>query len=299
MFGSRKSDCPFSIEIPKAALESIFDDCDQFDADETGGRLIGTYHPNGDSILIKVAGVLPAGPNAQRSPTFFQQDGNYQEQLFRAIEQAHPEVEHLGNWHTHHVNGLQALSGGDKETYGKTVNHAKHNTDLFYALLVTTRNARGSPRHDVKHFVFRRGDPNFYEVPRKNVRTTNVQLLAPALSPVPRKAENPRTHGPNPERVRDQQFFEEFYPDIKPLMSRSNGAPYWKGSFPLIDGSLTTVVAMEEATEEGFSYSIAVSCQHPAAIDIPAAFNGERFSNARRGVLQLERELNRVIFRGK
>ena len=101
---------------------------------------------------------MSPGPNAQRSPTYFLQDGDYQEKLFRAIEASHPDIEHLGNWHTHHVNGYPTLSGGDKTTYFKTVNHEKHNTDFFYALLVVSKNRGGNPRYEVKHFFFRRGD---------------------------------------------------------------------------------------------------------------------------------------------
>src|SRR6266487_882730 len=120
--------------IAKGVLESIFDDCDKFDAAETGGRIIGTYHKKGPHYEIEALGVIGAGPNAQRTATSFFQDGEYQETVFRSLEQKHPEIEHLGNWHTHHVNGLQTLSSGDKATYKRIVNHHNHNTDFFYAL---------------------------------------------------------------------------------------------------------------------------------------------------------------------
>ena len=42
-------------------------------------------------------------------------------------------IEHLGNWHTHHVNGYPNLSGGDVATYRRIVNHELHNLDFFYA----------------------------------------------------------------------------------------------------------------------------------------------------------------------
>ena len=96
----------FSVTITRGALESIFDECDQYDSHETGGRLIGTYTKHGSHYDIQLLGVLGPGPQAQRSPTSFFQDGDYQERLFRQIEEKHPEIEHLGNWHTHHVNGL-------------------------------------------------------------------------------------------------------------------------------------------------------------------------------------------------
>ena len=177
LFRSKKP--TFSITLARGAVESIFDECDKYDADETGGRLLGTYRHQGGRYDIEVKGVLEPGPNAQRSPTYFLQDGDHQEKLFRAIEVSHPEIEHLGNWHTHHVNGYPTLSGGDKETYFKTVNHAKQNTDFWYALLVVSKNRGGNPRYAVKHFIFRRGDDAIYEIPAKDVRLVEGPPLLP------------------------------------------------------------------------------------------------------------------------
>src|SRR5437879_5691031 len=161
-----------SITLARAALESIYDECDKYDADETGGRLIGTYRQRGNLLEIEARDVLEPGPNAQRTATFFQQDGDHQERLFRQIEAEHPEIEHLGNWHTHHVNGYPTLSGGDKDTYHRIVNHPNHNTNFFYAILVTTRDERGEglDRYAVKHFILYRGDAQEYEIPASSVR---------------------------------------------------------------------------------------------------------------------------------
>src|SRR5687767_2436518 len=115
----------FTISIAREALEAIYDECDKYDTDETGGRLLGTYRHEAGRYDIEVKAVLEPGPNAQRSITHFFQDGEHQERLFRSIEAGHPDIEHLGNWHTHHVNGFPTLSGGDKETYFRTVNHEK------------------------------------------------------------------------------------------------------------------------------------------------------------------------------
>jgi len=110
MFRSKQP--KFSVTIARGALESIFDECDKFDSHETGGRLIGTYKKKSSHYDIQLSGVLGPGPEAQRSATSFFQDGDYQERLFRQIEETHPDIEHLGNWHTHHVNGLATLSQG-------------------------------------------------------------------------------------------------------------------------------------------------------------------------------------------
>ena len=300
MFRSKKPAVTFSVSIAKGALESIFDDCDKFNLDETGGRILGTYHHNGDHYDVKVLGVLEAGPNAERSPVYFLQDGDYQEKLFRAIEEAYPEIEHLGNWHTHHVNGLQTLSGGDKTTYTKTVNHSKHNTDFFYALLVVKKNVGRNPRYKIKHFFFRRNDNNIYEIPAKDVRLIDAPVLRPRQHGGTVEARDPpRQHVPNPERAKDQDFFSEFYPGLKALLSKEIGAPYWKGPLSLVDGSRADVVAMENPDDKARSYSIATSSKNPLIADILPQYKDRKFRSARHAVLHLEHDLNQALYNGK
>jgi hypothetical protein len=299
LFRSKKP--AFSISIARGALESIFDECDRYDVDETGGRLLGTYRHENGRYDIEVKGVLEPGPKAERSPTFFLQDGEHQERLFRSIEARHPE--HLGNWHTHHVNGYPTLSGGDKTTYFKTVNHEKHNTDFFYALLVVSKNRGGNPRYAIKHFLFHHNDDSIYEIPAKDVRLVDT----PALRPRDRETAEPSGPSPktappitaNPERAKDREFFSEFYPSLKPLLSKSIGTPYWKGPLSLVDGSHAEVVAMENADGLAPSYSIATSCKNPVVADILAQYQERQFRSARHAVLHLERELNQALYRGK
>src|SRR5258707_967574 len=90
------------ITIPKAALEVVFDECDRYNADETGGRVLGTYVQRAGKLYVNVSGIIEPGPSAQRTAVYFMQDGAYQEQVFRRIEEEHTAIEHLGNWHTHH-----------------------------------------------------------------------------------------------------------------------------------------------------------------------------------------------------
>ena len=131
------------------------------------GRIIGVFHHTPDgSLHINVNGVIDAGPKARRSNSSFFQDGDYQTQIFRQLETAHPEIEHLGNWHTHHVNGYPTLSGGDINTYRRIVNHEKHNLDFFYALLVVAREPKRQnlARYRIRHYILFRGDQNVYEI---------------------------------------------------------------------------------------------------------------------------------------
>jgi hypothetical protein len=300
----RSKNSTFSISIARGALESVFDECDRYNVDETGGRLLGTYRHENGCYDIEVKGVLEPGPNAQRSPTYFLQDGDYQEKLFRAIEASHPDIEHLGNWHTHHVNGYPTLSGGDKTTYFKTVNHAKHNSDFFYALLVVSKNRSGNPRYAVKHFIFRRGDDTIYEVPAKDARFVDAPSLQArhqgqgdeARDPVPQHGQ---PNGANPERAKDQEFFSEFYPGLKALLSKESGALYWKGPLPLVDGSRAEMVAVEDPDDKARSYSIASSAKDPAVADILERYKERKFRAARHAVLHLERDLNQALYRGK
>ncbi|MGD0764054.1 MAG: hypothetical protein ABR929_12855 [Roseiarcus sp.] len=300
LFRSKKP--TFSILIAQGALESIFDECDRYDVDETGGRLLGTYRHERGRYDIQVKGVLEPGPKAERSPTFFLQDGEYQERLFRSIEAGHPNIEHLGNWHTHHVNGYPTLSSGDKATYFNTVNHEKHNTDFFYALLVVGKNPGGNPRYAIKHFLFRRNDDSIYEVPARDVRLVDIPALRPrnhlVVPTVPSRPAPPQV-APDPERAKDQEFFSEFYPSLKPLLSRSSGAPYWKGPLSLVDGSQAEVVALEDADGGGPFYSITTSCKNPIIAAVHAQYHELKFRSARRAVLLLERDLNQALYRGK
>jgi hypothetical protein len=166
-----------TISIPRPILEGIFDECERFALEETGGRLLGFYTWRGTDLHIDVKALLPAGPNARRSQVSFFQDGEYQEKLFRAVEKKHPSINHLGNWHTHHCNGLRTLSQGDCETYRKNVNSPNHAIDFFYALLITHGTPDEQMRYGIRHFVFVRHANDFVEVPTHHVNTTGLEVL--------------------------------------------------------------------------------------------------------------------------
>jgi proteasome lid subunit RPN8/RPN11 len=291
------------ISIPEKVLEAIFDECDRHDVDETGGRLVGTYQKKGKGYDINVLGVIGPGPNAKRSPTSFFQDGEYQERIFRALEEEHPEIEHLGNWHTHHVNGLMTLSSGDHNTYHNVVNHVKHNTDFFYALLVVRKSPNQNRRYETKHFVVFRNDHAVYEIPASQIRVKQ-QSQCPRAS-AEGSVDPPSLHeadvvlDANLERVKDQTFFSEFFPSIQPGLSKTLGTFYWKGHLPAIDGSRADVLVMESTGEGKPSYSIALTGTKHAVSDALSGYESRSFSSARAAVLNLERNINRELYRGK
>ena len=289
--------------IPKKALDAIYDECDQFQVDETGGRIIGRYQNKGKKYKIEVLGIIGPGPDAKRSATSFFQDGDYQEQVFREVERRQPDIEHLGNWHTHHVNGLATLSSGDRATYQRIVNHEKHNTDFFYAILVVEKKHRGNPRYDIKHFFLRRNDPEIYEIPSSSVRLEDKSILWPDNSSISRDHSSGHTDsdssGANGERVKDQDHFSEFYPNFKPLFSKSLGAFYWKGTLELIDGSSIEIVIMESNDNGKASYSVAAPRKKAHSFEALKCYEEKTFKSARRAMSDFEKSINKEIFSKK
>lgn len=292
------------ISLPRDALESIFDECDRYDHDETGGRLIGTYQKTWrGGLSITVSGVIEPGPGATRSKTSFFQDGDYQEHIFRELEARHPEIEHLGNWHTHHVNGYPTLSGGDQQTYHRIVNHENHNTDFFYALLVTARNAgaQGLDRYDVKHFVLFRGQPGEYEIPPSRVQIVDQPVLWPmpqAEHDTPPLAAKPQADLAE-QRAKDNEFFRDLFPGLKPFLSKSSGRVYWRGRIVLCDESSPEIVAAEIEEDGEPVYRLAVPGQQESSVETLGTLSDKRFKSAREAVVLLEREMNRDLFRSR
>ena len=306
---TRSSAPAVQIGIHRAALEAIYDECDRYDDHETGGRLIGTFRKGGQGrLLITVNGVIELSPGSRRSATSFFQDGDYQEKIFRTLETKHPEIEHLGNWHTHHVNGYPTLSEGDRQTYARIVNHTQHNTDFFYALLVVARNHPGSKeRYTIKHYVVFRGDSTVYEVPASSVRIVDRPILWPEVGPQAGRpvppvvgAQATRTAPPpgaSPERGRDSQFLEEWYPSLRPYMSKETGTIYWRGPLTFIDDSAAEVVVGELEERGRLTYRVVVKGEPAASTDAVRTASNQHFTSARQAVVQLQREVDREMFK--
>jgi hypothetical protein len=290
-----------SLLIPKAALIEVFDECDGFDQDETGGRVIGTFEEHRGKIAIQITGIIEAGPQARRSAVSFFQDGEYQEQVFRKIETDHRKIEHLGNWHTHHVNGLQHLSGGDIETYNRTVNHRNHNAPFFYALLVTAKHRSSDPlnRYAVKHYIFRRGDERIYELRRDQVEIVDAPLIWPvqAQHPHGKRDSHPKHElRTNPNRAYDSDILSEFYRGVRPFSSAKLGM-YWRGPLELLDGSKIEVVLLEDSAAANPTYTVTLR-EPPAALkDLAEEIANVEFPSARAALITTERSCNRALYR--
>jgi hypothetical protein len=284
-----------TLQLPRAAIEAIFNECDRFNVDETGGRILGTYRDAGRDLLMAVNGVIEPGPNAQRSQTYFKQDGAYQELVFRQIEDHFPEIEHLGNWHTHHVNGLKHLSGGDIETYRRTVEHHNHNIDFFYALLVTEKRPgrTGLDRYEFKNYVLRRGDPNVYEIPANGVSIIDAPLVWPTMEErMPRKTRVEARDAvvANSDLVLDQDVIGQFYPKVKTLQSKELGI-YWRGGIILADSSVQEVVVLRDAAGGG-ACTVTLRDAPEVLEPVDRVLGKREFANARGALIATERACN-------
>jgi hypothetical protein len=289
------------LEIPRAAVEAIFNECDSHNVDETGGRILGTYKNSGYKLDISVSGVIEPGPNAQRTQTYFKQDGEYQEKVFREVEERVPAIEHLGNWHTHHVNGLRHLSGGDVETYRRTVEHAKHNTDFFYALLVVEKkpSQTGLQRYIFKNYLMRRGDDKVYEIPASAVTLIDSPLLWPASetgarvqTATPSSAASARSFDGvlKPDLIQDQDVISQFYPKVKMLQSKELGI-YWRGPITLADATELEVVVLRDA-EPPFECGVTLRDPPEALGPLVKSLGKATFPSGRAALIAAERACN-------
>lgn len=308
MFKRKKIGPPnVRVSFCKDVIEAIFDECDNYNTDETGGRIIGYYQCTSELLNIEVCGLIGPGPNAHRSSTSFFQDGEHQEAIFRKIEADYPDVEHLGNWHTHHVNGLNTLSSGDIDTYKRIVNHKKHNIDFFYALLVTARKSsfNNQERYAVRHFLFRRGESLVYEIPPS-------QVIISKKSPIFIDAVGKRDleagsaldaiscNQPvaNNARIKDREVMSEIYPDLKPFFSKQTKSLYWKGKITLVNDTPVEFLILESINEVNSSYSITLTGSNAGRFKCKQLYLKRNFDSAWKAALLFERDLNREIFKG-
>ena len=296
-------ECPaVRVEIARAVLESVFEECDRHDHEETGGRVIGHFAMDGDSVVIQARGVIEPGPNARRTRTSFFQDGDHQTEVFRRVEAEDPSIEHLGNWHTHHVNGYPTLSGGDRATYRRIVNHELHNLDFFYALLVTHRNdgRRGLDRYGVRHYVLFRGDDAVHEIAPADVKVTDDRAISPKDDLASTNVhgddgvEGGRTPRPGSVEVRahDQVVLGVLFPSLEPRLSSSTGTLFWKGQLPLVDGSTIDLKVAEIEDDGRLVYYAVVS---PTSGKV-AELCGKSFESAAHAARALELQMNREIY---
>ena len=188
----------------------------------------------------------------------------------------------------------------------RIVNHQKHNSDFFYALLVVAENrAFHRKRYAVKHFLFKRGDAVFHEIPSSEVRS----IKAPAVylgrinaSEEISKEETKSTSltvnqsTGNAARVRDKDVIPELYPAIKPFFSKQAESLYWRGKLNLIDDTTADIIVLESTNRSKLSYSISLSASSREFFQCNQLYLKRSFESARKAIHSLEHDLNREIF---
>jgi len=284
--------------LPEALLTLIFDECDHYDQEETGGRIVGTYAEGSSNLTLYLSGMIDAGPQAKRTACSFFQDGEHQERVFREIESSHPEIEHLGNWHSHHVNGLSTLSSGDIETYQRTVKHKKHNCPFFYALLVVGRCKTKLPQHRylVKHYILRRNDEPVFEISPRMVEIVSQPLVWPLVSAEPgaSRCEVHDNLGARLERVIDNNVVSTCYPKMRPVTSPRLGL-FWSGTLQLIDDSVLRIAVLEDSHSRAPRYSIVLRQPPDLFKDIADQLAQQHFSTASAALIMAERYCSRAL----
>jgi hypothetical protein len=103
----------------------------------------------------------------------------------------------------------------------------------------------------------------------------------------------------NAERVKDQEFFSDIFPNLKALFSKSANALYWKGSLELVDGSRAQVVAIENPDSVTPAYSITTDFQKYGAEELIERYENHTFRSARHAVLTFQADLNRVLYQNR
>ena len=291
--------------IPNNALRAVFDECDQYNSEETGGRILGTYayaHKK-TALSITVTGIIEPGPAAARTASYLKQDGKYQEQIFREVEEREPTVEHLGNWHTHHVNGFPHLSEGDKSTYRRIVEHRKHNTDFFYALLVIKKNYGDDElrRYSFKNYLLRRGDPTVYEVPSSSLTFTDAPLIWPLKTNVEENRARKPVKDDDAFRQRlilDADIVSQFYPNIRTFKSKELGI-CWRGSIPLLNGWEQEIVVIEDGSGSVPQFAVYLKDASSNLARSVDALSKVAFSSCREALLSAERTCNAELYERK
>ncbi len=292
-----KSDVPaIRVEIAEEVLQSVFEECDRYDGDETGGRVVGHFALDCGTLVVRAIGVIEPGPKARRTRTSFFQDGDYQTEVFRRLEAEDASIEHLGNWHTHHVNGYPTLSAGDVATYRRIVNHELHNLDFFYALLVTHRREGrdGLERYAVRHYVLFRGEDAVHEIDSDYVRVTDAPRIWPREVNAAGGDGAAQDGRPNTVevRARDQMVLGVLCPSLEPRLSIRTGTFFWKGLLSLIDGSATEVRVAEVKDDGELLYYLIVS----EASEEVAELRETPFASASQAVRALELRMNKDIY---
>nr|WP_159059606.1 hypothetical protein [Streptomyces antibioticus] len=190
LFGTRPRKCPSTLRVfvPTRVTHRFTEEILRHPQVEVGGKYVGFIrgtkrfrgltdrHKAMGELVMVVLDYIDDGPLSERTAVTHRGDSRFQTQEFRKLEARFPELEHLGSWHSHHPNRLRSLSDGDIDGYRDTVNADGHNHDFFFASLGTDSGGFETARH----FLFVRGDNNYYELGKENLVVDDGAGVGPA-----------------------------------------------------------------------------------------------------------------------
>lgn len=246
-----------SVKIYDTVMKRIGHAISQSDVEE-GGKLLGYVSSHRSKVIIQVESYIDSGPNVSNSASHLHPNGGYQEAMFRVIESFHPKIEHLGSWHSHHCNGLNDLSEGDKQGYIRSVNNPHYNLDYFFVLLVT-----GISRTNIRcrYFVFRRGQNEYSELYESAIQIIHGSSpLEPILQQIElasfdsRGLTNLRKRTPSTVhemyqhntsedflktmRVEDHKWITREFPEANTFQNSKDGTIFWQWPIQISHGKL-------------------------------------------------------------
>lgn len=126
--------------IFESELRAMCFQASQFPDSETGGDLYGTWTYGDRPIIFLATG---PGPRASANATKFFQDNEYimknEEILFKNFG-----IQYLGDWHSHHMLGLQQPSNGDQRRINNLMIKSKRKNMLEIIITHVTTNVFGN-----------------------------------------------------------------------------------------------------------------------------------------------------------
>jgi len=112
---------PYYLRLFGDDMQAMAGDAYRWAATETGGALYGLWSHAGRPVIMLAS---PAGAGACRERAHFAQDPDH---LFAVNNQLQEKfgLQYLGNWHSHHVLGLDQPSAGDVEQIHRVASRSK------------------------------------------------------------------------------------------------------------------------------------------------------------------------------
>ena len=165
--------CPKIERVPSKAiiLRSAYDLLSKFILDypniETGGQLFGHWTADGTPIVLFAIG---PGENSNHQATFFNQDIPYLQEVGTLLVKRF-NLQHIGEWHSHHQLGLAVPSGHDARTMATSIE--ERHLSKFLLCIANVRNGKST----INPYLFIEGYRTQYIKLQWDIREDNFPWL--------------------------------------------------------------------------------------------------------------------------